>query len=152
MNPFNPTARLLIVDDHPATRARLENSARASSLFSHITTAMHGQEALELLHDRGANVVPLLPDVMLIDLYMPEMNGVELVRELRRHPLFQTILRVIMCGWDGPEERNASHLAGCDLFIKKPGTGMSLVPLLEVVAGLAIGAPRAIASGAMQRP
>jgi CheY-like chemotaxis protein len=126
---------LLIVDDIPHIRAAFEAEARCSGLFSVVTSAESGPlalKALRLMADEGAD---RLPNVIIIDLFMPNMNGLMLLCELRRIPALGAMRRIIVSGWDGPEELNASHLAGCHAFFKKPPHGESLASLMQAVAG-----------------
>ncbi len=133
--PAKPTKRLLIVDDNAGIRAAFEAEAWDSGLFSEITTAEDGAGAIERLRVQAEADAAELPDVILIDLYMPDMNGVELVCALRRNPALCAMRRIVVSGRDGPEERHASHLAGCHEFMKKPGHGESLAPFMRALAG-----------------
>jgi len=135
--PFLPPEsprRLFIVEDNPALRAALAAEARRCGLFSSVTTAEDGRDALKQLTDAAEGDPSGLPEVVVTDLYMPNLNGVELVCALRRLPALDVARRIVISEWDGPEERNAAHLAGCHAFFKKPAAGKSLAVLLCAVA------------------
>ncbi|MFC0105764.1 response regulator [Kibdelosporangium aridum] len=69
--------RLLIVDDHPIVRNGLRGAFTGTAEFEVIGEAAHGAEAV-------AQAAVLRPDVVLMDLRMPQMDGVEAIRQLQR--------------------------------------------------------------------
>jgi DNA-binding NarL/FixJ family response regulator len=69
--------RLLIVDDHPIVRDGLRGAFTGTAEFDVVGEAAHGAEAV-------AQAVALRPDVVLMDLRMPRMDGVEAIRRLQR--------------------------------------------------------------------
>ena len=69
--------RILIVDDHPVVRTGLTSMLGTQAGFEVVGAASDGEEALAL-------VTRAAPDVMLIDLRMPGMNGIDLLRALQR--------------------------------------------------------------------
>jgi CheY-like chemotaxis protein len=103
--------RFLVVDDNEDIRdvfCRLVE--RAGHLVS---TAADGQEAVETLEDEAF-------DVMLLDLTMPRMNGVEVVRWLRAHPQVAPDMRVVVISaWAG-EHRAVLQELGITTVMQKP--------------------------------
>jgi DNA-binding NarL/FixJ family response regulator len=69
--------RLLIVDDHPIVRDGLRGAFTGTAEFDVVGEAAHGAEAV-------TQAAALRPDVVLMDLRMPEMDGVEAIRRLQR--------------------------------------------------------------------
>lgn len=68
--------RVLLADDHPRVRAGIRNLLEKASDIEVIGEAGDGEEALKLAED-------LSPDVLLLDMEMPQMSGVEVARKLR---------------------------------------------------------------------
>lgn len=68
--------RVLLADDHPRVRAGIRNLLEKASDIEVIGEARDGEEALKLAED-------LSPDVLLLDMEMPQMSGVEVARKLR---------------------------------------------------------------------
>jgi DNA-binding NarL/FixJ family response regulator len=73
----NQTLRLLVADDHPLFRRGLRDALEATPGFEVLAEATDGAEAVQLATE-------LSPDVVLMDLQMPELNGVEATRQILR--------------------------------------------------------------------
>ncbi len=72
------TIKILITDDHPVVRAGIRGMLETQPDFDVIAEAENGREAIEQTRK-------LAPDVILMDLRMPEMEGVEAIREIKAH-------------------------------------------------------------------
>ncbi len=116
--------RILIVDDSPiflaATTALL---ARAAGIEV-IGTAGSGREAVQ-------RVCELEPDLVLMDLEMPEMNGLEAARRLAARPHRPRV--VTMTAHEDEEYRAAAFEASADGFLFKSDLGVQLVPLIHAL-------------------
>jgi adenylate cyclase len=102
--------RILVVDDVPQN-VRLLEAILTSHGYS-VTSASSGPEALE-------KVSAELPDLLLLDIQMPEMNGYEVCRRLRADPATE-FLPVVMITSSDTEVRVNALEAGADDFITKP--------------------------------
>ena len=82
--------RVMIVDDHALVRSGLEAFLLVQKDFKLVAQARSGQQALALCAETGANNA--LPDVILMDLLMPGMNGIETICQIKqRFPRIQCI-------------------------------------------------------------
>jgi CheY-like chemotaxis protein len=75
--------------------------------------AMSGKNTLDLAMDKQ-------PDLILLDIVMPEMNGMETTRLLKQNPFTKNIPVVAVTGLTLPEHRAAIKSAGCEDYICKP--------------------------------
>ena len=113
-DPTPPGARrrVLVVDD---------NEAVARSL-ARLLERMYGQE-VRVVHD-GPSALELAgefgPEVILLDIGMPEMDGYEVARRLRERPEFSGTLLVALTGWGQDADRERSRDAGIDHHLVKP--------------------------------
>ncbi|SNY70211.1 response regulator [Paractinoplanes atraurantiacus] len=82
-----PHIRVLIVDDHPAVRRGLRTFLELAGDLEVVGEAADGPTALELIAETG-------PEVVLLDMVLPGMDGVEVLRELRRRELPARVLVV----------------------------------------------------------
>ena len=122
MTPEDQQLRFLVVDDNEDIRdvfCRLIERAG-----HHASTASDGQEAVETLQREGF-------DVMLLDLTMPRMNGVDVVRWLREHPDVAPSTRiVVISAWAG-ENRAVLQELGIVTVMQKPLRIQQLTDLIE---------------------
>ena len=112
------TARILVVDDLPSNLRLLE--ARLSAEYFDVVTATNGAEAL-------ASCERAECDLVLLDVMMPEMDGLEVCRRLKANPATQHIPVVMVTAVDQATDRLAGLEAGADDFLTKPGSDLVLI-------------------------
>jgi two-component system cell cycle response regulator len=105
------TARVLVVDDILSNVKLLE--ARLTSEYFEVVTAFSGAEALEKIEACD-------PDIILLDVMMPGMDGFECCRRIKANPKTAHIPVVMVTALDQPSDRVAGLDAGADDFLTKP--------------------------------
>jgi two-component system cell cycle response regulator len=105
------TARILVVDDLPVNRLLLQ--AQLTAEYFHVVSASDGAEALDLM-DRYR------PDIVLLDIMMPGMNGFEVCRRIKGDRDFADTPVVLVTALDQPADRLEGLEAGADDFLTKP--------------------------------
>lgn len=111
------SARILVVDDQPANVRLLE--ARLQAEYFDVCTADNGPKALELARLEQ-------PDVILLDVMMPGMDGYEVCRRLKADAATRHIPVVMVTALDQSEDRIKGLDAGADDFLTKPVDEVSL--------------------------
>jgi two-component system, chemotaxis family, chemotaxis protein CheY len=123
--------KALIVDDSKAIRMILGRILR--ELGYETCEAVNGKDALEVIESEKATV-----DLVLADWNMPEMNGLDLVKQLRQNPDFAS-LKVIMVTTETEVDHIVSALdAGANEYVMKPFTKDILRGKLEMVGILPV--------------
>ena len=121
-----PTAttsrRILIVDDNRDAATSLAMLLNLTGNETH--TAFDGQEAVEA-------AATLRPDVILLDIGLPKMNGFEACRKIREQPWSKDIVIVALTGWGQDGDRRKSHEAGFNGHLVKPTDYKVLTKLLD---------------------
>lgn len=112
------TGRVLVVDDIPANVKVLE--ARLTAEYFDVSTAMSGEEAL-------AKCAQMPPDIVLLDVMMPGMDGFEVCRRLKTDPRTAHIPVVMVTALDQTADRIKGLEAGADDFLTKPVNDTALV-------------------------
>ncbi len=112
------TARILVVDDLEPNVRLLR--AKLESEYYEVLTATSGFEALEVAHAEQ-------PDLILLDVMMPGMDGFETCRRLKDNPAARHIPVVMVTALDQQEDRVAGLRAGADDFLTKPIDDIALL-------------------------
>lgn len=107
----NERKKILVVDDKPENRSFLVNFLY--SLGFELLEASDGKQALEIAAE-------LRPDLILMDLVMPVMDGFEATRRLRKMPGCESIPIIALSASVFEDDRAQSRIAGCDAFVPKP--------------------------------
>lgn len=105
------TARILVVDDVEPNVRLLE--AKLTLEYYEVLTAMDGATALEIAAAER-------PDIILLDVMMPEMDGFETCRRLKADPVTRHIPVVLVTALDGREDKIKGLGVGADDFVTKP--------------------------------
>lgn len=116
--------QILVADDDDLNREVMEAFLMSENYRVHL--AHDGKHTLHLTET-------LHPDLILLDVNMPDMTGYEVCRLLRQNPLTAKIPIVIVTGYDTPQDRATGLAAGANVFLPRPFTATRL---LEVVADL----------------
>jgi DNA-binding NarL/FixJ family response regulator len=119
------TIRILLVDDHPIVRQGLKTLLEGHSGWEVIGEASDGAEAVE----KAKN---LSPDVMVLDVTMPRMNGLEACRLLRRQSPALEILFVTQ--HDSPQMMREALEAGARGYVVKSNAARDLLAAVEAVS------------------
>jgi len=122
IEPHATGLRILVVDDNRDSAETM--SSLLQMLGNVVTTANAGPEALQ-------RVAEAPPDVALLDIGMPVMNGYEVAERIRKYPGGRDILLVAMTGWGQEADRSRSRAAGFDHHLVKPVEVEQLLKLLE---------------------
>ena len=126
--PKAPSPLVLVVDDFPDNRDMYMQYLEFSGL--RVAEAQNGHEALEQAHT-------LLPDLIVMDLSLPGLDGWEATRRLKSDDRTAHIPVVALTAHDGAGELQRATQAGCDWFVPKPCPPAALiVEVRRVLSGL----------------
>jgi CheY-like chemotaxis protein len=112
---------VLLVEDDIFDTMTAQKSFAKFNVPHQLHTAFNGEEALDLLLGRnGAEAIRPLPEVILLDLNMPRMNGIEFLTELRSTPQFEHIPVFITTTSSMDVDRLSAEKLGVSGYILKP--------------------------------
>ncbi|MES2982655.1 MAG: ATP-binding protein [Verrucomicrobiota bacterium] len=114
--------RILVVDDNEDSANSL---AMLLTIYGHtVQTAHDGLRAIQLAAESK-------PDIILLDIGLPGMNGYEVCRRIRQEPLGKHIMIVALTGWGQEEDRRSSQEAGFNYHLVKPVDFAELSSILQ---------------------
>jgi CheY-like chemotaxis protein len=113
---------ILVVDDNPVYQQLLQ--ALLSEEGYSVMLTESAEEALRLLHTAR-------PHLILADVQLAGMSGLELARQIKANPTLQETVMVVMTGAPRPEDEQYARSIGCDHYIAKPNTNAELLALVR---------------------
>ena len=110
---------ILLVEDNPDDEALTLRALKKNNIFNEVTVARDGQEALDYFFGEGASERPA-PTLMLLDLKLPRIDGLEVLRRIRADP--RTCLQPIVILTSSREEQDIvnGYSLGANSYIRKP--------------------------------
>ena len=122
------TTKILLVDDS-ATVLMMERMILATERFE-IVTASNGEEAQEKAQSEQ-------PDLILMDVVMPRMNGIQACKALRQHPATQHIPIILVTTRGETETMEQGYASGCNDYVTKPVNSAELLGKIRNILGAA---------------
>lgn len=119
MNNFK---HILIVDDSPRDTELAINALESHQLANKITCLRDGAEALDYLFRRSefAERLDMQPAVVLLDLKMPKVDGIEVLRQIKADPILKVIPVVVMTSSREEQDIIKSYQLGVNAYVVKP--------------------------------
>jgi CheY-like chemotaxis protein len=110
---------VLLIDDDDVDAKSLERAFRKAKIGNTIMRAMDGIEALEMLKGANGRTKPPSPRILLVDLNMPRMNGIEFVRALRKDEELHRSIVFILTTSKRDEDKLAAYNLNVAGYIAK---------------------------------
>ncbi len=118
-----PPADILLIEDDPMTRMIMRSLLQESGY--HVREAEDGEKALETMKSRE-------PDLAVLDFYLPDMNGVQVINALTTLEITMPI--IVVTGYDDPELARQVLKAGAKKFVHKDSQCTYLRELPAIIA------------------
>jgi CheY-like chemotaxis protein len=125
---------ILVVEDEEDSVLLLESAFRKAQFSNPVHRVSHGALAIEYLTQAVAKNHPVpLPALILLDLKLPLVSGIEVLKWIRAHPLLHSRLVIIFTSSAEPRDINEAYRAGANSYLVKP---TNLSSLTELAIGL----------------
>ena len=126
-------AELLMVEDNYGDVLLARKAFLTAKIANNLTVASDGEQALSMLRRLGAHANQVRPDLILLDLNLPRMDGKEVLKEIKADPDLQRIPVVVLTSSSADIDILKSYELNANGYIVKP---VNLERLKEVVASL----------------
>jgi CheY-like chemotaxis protein len=114
---------ILLVEDNPDDEALAIRALKRHHISNEIIVARDGVEALDYLFGRGTHIgrdTSIKPTVVLLDLKLPRVDGLEVLRQLRADDRTRLLPVVVLTTSSEEQDMLSSYSLGCNSYIRKP--------------------------------
>lgn len=126
---------ILLVEDSRHDALFVQRALKANSIDNPFYVVPHGQACLDFLRNEGeyVGVIAPRPGIILMDIRMPVMSGIECVQQIKNDPHLAKIPIVMLTTSNEERDRTQSYQAGCNTYIQKPSDYNQLVTALNTI-------------------
>ena len=127
---------VLLVDDSPEDSQAIARALAQVGCFNPVYRFDRGQDAVDFLTRAGKFARPGVaprPDVVILDLYLPDMSGLDVLDEIRHHPALKGLPVIVVSGSTDPDAERECLEAGADAFLHKPSNPRGMATILRNV-------------------
>ena len=117
------TNMILLVEDNPDDEALTLRALKKNNILNEVVVARDGVEALDFLFGTGAHAgrdLTLMPEVILLDINLPRINGLEVLEKIRANEQTKLLPVVILTTSNEERDKLKSYTLGANSFIRKP--------------------------------
>jgi CheY-like chemotaxis protein len=111
---------ILLVDDDELDQMEVKRTLAKKNIVCRLKIAKNGEEALRLLNEKVSENYTGLPDIILLDLNMPKMNGFEFLRKIKGNNAWKDIKVFMLTTSEEREDKYTAAALGVSGFITKP--------------------------------
>jgi CheY-like chemotaxis protein len=112
--------KILLVEDDQLDQMEVQRTLDRKNILYKLKIAINGEDALRILSEDGNEPYYGKPDIILVDLNMPKMNGFEFLDRLKANAELKDIKVFILTTSEEREDKSAAHQLGISGFITKP--------------------------------
>ena len=128
--------RILVVEDNPADVVLIQEALAEYAMQYSLRVLSDGAETISFLRGIDWPHYPACPDVILLDLNLPKVDGHELLRLIREHPVCSGVPVIVVTSSDSAEDRRRAAQLGATDYFRKPSSLEDFLKLGGIVKKL----------------
>lgn len=125
---------ILLVEDDEVDIMNVQRAFKKNRITNALYITRNGLEALELLRGKGGQVVSPLPKIILLDINMPKMGGIEFLQELRKDEKLKSLSVFVMTTSNEDKDKIAAYNLNVAGYILKPLSFESFVNAVAILS------------------
>jgi CheY-like chemotaxis protein len=133
---------ILLVEDNPADVNMVRETLKESKIANNLQVVNDGEKALDYLHRRGEFAVSIRPDLILLDLGLPKIGGLEVLENIKDDAEFRRIPVVILTTSKAEEDIIKSYDLHANSYIQKPVHLKEFVEMVKTIEDFWFGIVR----------
>jgi two-component system, chemotaxis family, response regulator Rcp1 len=123
---------ILVVESSPADTHLTEKAFKAAGLTSGFRSVSDGEDALAYVHKQGRYANAATPDLIFLDLSLPKVSGLEVLKAIKSTPHLMHIPIVVASGSEDPEHIRAVYALNGNCFMRKPSDLTQFLRFIEL--------------------
>ena len=133
------TAQILLVEDNPADVLLMQEAFSESTIVEAIHVAIDGEQALDFVNKRGDFAQAVTPDLILLDLNLPKIDGREVLTELNKSDDLRRIPVIVLSSSKVEKDIMESYDNSANCYIVKPIELEKFVKIVEMIESFWFG-------------
>ncbi|MFK7794005.1 MAG: response regulator [Gammaproteobacteria bacterium] len=132
-------AQILLVEDNPADVLLMQEAFKNSTIVDQMHVVVDGEEALDFLNKQGEFQHAVSPDLILLDLNLPKIDGREVLMELNKDPQLRRIPVIVLSSSKIEKDILESYDNSANCYIVKPIELDKFVKIIETIESFWFG-------------
>ena len=130
--PARKQIEILVVESSPADTHLTEKAFKAAGLTSGFRSVSDGEDALAYVHKQGRYANAATPDLIFLDLSLPKVSGLEVLKAIKSTPHLMHIPIVVASGSEDPDHVRAVYALNGNCFMRKPSDLTQFLRFIEL--------------------
>ena len=131
--------KILLVEDNPAEARLVQEALKEGRVAAKLFWAKDGLEALDFLYQRGQYANALRPDLILLDLNLPRLNGKEVLQQVKQDPALLNIPIVMLSTSSARQDVQDAYAAHANSFMTKPADFDKFMEMVKLIDAYWLG-------------
>lgn len=118
----NDEVNIILAEDDEGHATLIQKNLKRAGFKNKFLRFIDGQEVLDFLFQRGngAHRIPGKSYLLLLDIRMPKVDGIEVLRQIKHDPVLNKMPVIMVTTTDDPLEIDSCHSLGCNIYVTKP--------------------------------